>query len=122
MSVSGLAWKRGSAVVAWDSDGERIEKVYRGPVSSVCQLRDGGGLALVEPIDETGPNNAVVFNANGTVRFRVKPPLPTYQVQGFADMYYVKDELTAILVTPGRDFAVVVDGKTGECLRTYETR
>ncbi|MBN1910399.1 MAG: hypothetical protein JW818_11710 [Pirellulales bacterium] len=122
MSINGLAWQRGSAVVIWDCDGERIEKAYRGPVTSVCPLRDGDGLALVEPIDETGPNNAVVFNADGTVRFRVKPPLPTQQVQGFADMYYVKDELTAIMVTPGRDFAVVVDDKTGEYLRIYETR
>ena len=77
---------------------------------------------MVEPINETGPNNAIVFNADGAARFRVQLPFPTYQVQGFAYMYYVNEELTAIIITPGCDFAVVVDERTGEAIRTYETR
>ncbi len=122
MGISHLSWQRSSAVVSWYCEGRRVEKAYRKPIASVCALRDGFGIALVEAIDESGPHNAVVFDSDGAIRFRVGLPFPEYQVQGFADMYYVRDELTAILVTPGRDFAVVVDDKTGKCLRTYETR
>jgi hypothetical protein len=122
MAVSRLIWQRGSAVASWYCEGRRVEKAYRKPIASVCELHGGCGVALVEAIEESGPSNAVVFDDDGGVRFRVDIPLPHYQVQGFADMYYIKDELTAILVTPGRDFAVVIDSQTGKCMRTYETR
>jgi hypothetical protein len=122
VNVSDLRWERGSTVVSWLAEGRRVEKAYSRPIASVCELHEGCGVALVEAIEESGPHNAVVFNADGSTRFRLGLPLPDYQVQGFADMYYVEQELTAILVTPGRDFAVVIDDNTGECLRTYETR
>ncbi len=122
MSIGNLIWRRGSASVSWDWEGVKIEKVYCKPLASVCGLHDGCGVALVESIEESGPHNPVVFDADGSTRFRVGLPFPEFQVQGFADMYYVKEELTAILITPGRDFAVVLDDKTGQCLRTYETR
>ena len=122
MSVNHLNWQRGSAVVSWYCDGQRIEKAYREPLRSVCELRGGDGVAVVEAVGESGPRNAAVFDDDGGIRFRVEPAFPDYQVQGFSDMYYVNDELTAILLTPGRDFAVVVNPQTGKHLRVYETR
>lgn len=41
---------------------------------------------------------------------------------GFADAYYVNDQLTAIFVTSARDFAFVIDESSGRVIRTYETR
>lgn len=122
VSIVNLQWSRPSNSVSWVYGTAVVTKSYSHFISSVNLLRDRLGVAIAEPMEHSAPRNAVIFNADGSERCRVELPFPDYQVQGFADMYYVQDELTAILVTPGRDFAVVVDESTGKCLRSYETR
>ena len=122
VSIVNLQWSRPSKSVSWAYGGTIVSKSYSYPIASVNLLRGGSGAAIVEPIEHSGPRNAVIFNADGSERCRIELPFPDSQVQGFADMYYIQDELTAVAVTPGRDFAVVVDASNGKCLRSYETR
>jgi hypothetical protein len=62
------------------------------------------------------------LNADGSLRFRLQLPLKDGSVYGFDQMYYVNDELTAIVAVTGRDFAYVVDEQCGGYMRNYETR
>jgi len=71
---------------------------------------DGGELA------------AVVFNGDGTERFRLKFPLPEPYGNCFDQIYYVGEKLTAFANLRGNDFAYELNPQTGEVLKTYETR
>jgi hypothetical protein len=122
ITISDLKLMLNRISISWSYGLQTITKRYQFPVLSANVLRDGRGVAVVESMSESAPRNAVVFNGDGTERFRVMSPLSEDQVQGFSDFYYVGSELTAILTCPGRDFAVVVDELSGKCMRFYETR
>ena len=125
--LSEFSWTFNSPVVSWFFCGQRIVKEYAYPLMSANVLRDGTGVAVVEPYKVPGssePNrkNAVIFNADGTERVRLGFPIPETEVYWFNDFYYIGEELTAILLIPGHDWALVVDESTGKYLRRYETR
>jgi len=120
MATLSIAWSIGDDVVRWTHGSTVIEKRYEGEIGSAVALQDSSGVAVVEPANHGGLN-AVVFNADGTERFRVEPPVLVRHV-AFQQMYYVRDELTAIAITRGNDWAAVVDESTGDQIRAYETR
>jgi len=122
ISITNLQTSQDSKAISWSYGSASITKSYRFPVACANVLNDGHGVAVVESIEESGPRNAVVINGDGSERCRIASPLPEHETQGFADMYYVAGELTAIVVSAGRDFAAVIDEATGRCLRSYETR
>ncbi len=118
--VADFEWALGQTSTHWWCDGQRVDKLYDFEIGSAVVLEDSSGIAIVEPPRPDGLN-AVVYNADGSVRFRVPPPQPDRHV-AFQQMYYVRDELTAVAITRGNDWAVVVDAATGDVARTYETR
>lgn len=122
ISITNLETSADSKTVSWTFGSTSITKSYATPIVRVNLLNDGHALAIVESMEESAPRNAVVLNGDGSERFRIVSPLPDHHSQGCADIYYVNGELTAIQVSPGRDFAVVVDERNGRCLRWYETR
>jgi len=120
--VGNLRWTVGSKVVEWDAEGSQHRVEYEKPIRSAVALRDRSGIAVVEPLIKYGESNAVILNADGSLRFRLQLPLKGGSVYGFDQMYYVNDELTAIVAVTGRDFAYVVDEQSGLYSRNYETR
>jgi hypothetical protein len=122
MPVGDVRWNIGSNVVEWDLDGSQRRLEYEKPIRSVVALRDRSGIAVIEPLITYCQSNAVILNADGSLRFRLELPVKAGSVYGFDQMYYVNDELTAILALTGRDFAYVVDEQSGGYTRHYETR
>jgi hypothetical protein len=122
MPVSDVQWNIGSNVVEWNLDGSQRRLEYEKPIRSAVALRDRSGIAVIEPLITYGQSNAVILNADGSLRFRLELPVKDGSVYGFDQMYYVNDELTAILALTGRDFAYVVDEQSGSYIRHYETR
>lgn len=96
--------------------------MYHFPVRVANLLEDKTGVAVVEPFEEKGRDNAVVFNADGSERFRLKFPLPEPHGNYYFDFYYVMGRLTAFANLRGTDFAYELNPQTGEVLKTYETR
>jgi hypothetical protein len=122
MPVGDVRWNIGSNVVEWNLDGSQRRLEYEKPIRSVVALRDRTGIAVIEPLFTYGQSNAVILNADGSLRFRLELPVKDGSVYGFDQMYYVNNELTAILALTGRDFAYVVDERSGGYTRHYETR
>ncbi len=122
MSISDLQWTVGAESLSWVVDGVRISHEYDKPLRSAVTLRDGSGVAVVEPLMSYGESNAVILNADGSLRFRLRMQANDGTVYGFDQMYYVDGELTAIFAVTGRDFAYVVDEANGTYIRHYETR
>jgi hypothetical protein len=122
MKLDKVRWSVGSNVVEWDVNESQLRIAYEKPIRSAVALRDRSGIAIVEPLVTFGEDNAVILNADGSIRFRLHLPFKDGSVYGFDQMYYVNDELTAIVAVTGRDFAYVVDEQRGGYKRHYETR
>lgn len=119
--VQRFQWTLGDRVIRWRWGEEEITKEFSDEIGSALVLRDASGVAVVAPDADLGPSNAVIYEANGAERARVALPRPDQHVM-FQQMYYVGDELTAIAITRGSDWAAVVDPWSGRSVRTYETR
>jgi len=122
LTVSELKVSSDRQLVSWSYGGWTVTKSFRFPVQSCNVLHNCDGIAIVESMSESGRSNAVVLNADGSERFRLTPQIHASSAQGFGSMYYIADELTAILVCPGRDFAVIINEADGSWVRWYETR
>lgn len=121
-TITDFKWVYDSPAVSWFYDGRLVNKTYRFPVRSAVPLKDGTGIAIVEPFEEKGRENAVVFNGDGTERFRLKFPLPEPYGNCYDQIYYVEDKLTAFANLRGNDFAYELDQRTGAVLKSYESR
>jgi len=124
MRARRLSW-RDPARISWidESSGVSVLKEYFAPVKGAVLLRDGSGVAIVEPDDAGGKGDVAILNADGAERFRIGVPVRDgLSVIGFDQLYYVGVELTAVVSFVGRDFAYVIDPETGRFTRSYETR
>jgi hypothetical protein len=119
--ISELQWDLNSPTVSWNGEKGTVVRSYSAPIKSVCSLRDGRRVAVVEPEFQSQISNAVVFEESGEEVFRV-PPAKFGSNALFGDVYYVANELTFICLYPERDVAIVVDEADGTVLREYETR
>jgi hypothetical protein len=96
-----------------------ITKSFTARPSRALVLNDGSGVVVVEPRRNGGSNSLVIFNSDGSERFRMGVP---DEGRAFHDVYYVGEELTAIVAFLTVDFAYVLDSTTGEVVRSYEIR
>ncbi len=99
--LTDFCWRADSDSVEWAFAARRIKKSYPFPIRSAITLLDNTGVALVEPNEVSKPNNAVIFNADGSERFRVMHPGQGAD-GGFDQIYYVRHELTAFAGQQGR--------------------
>lgn len=118
MTVSDLENPDNAEYVRWRSNGSSVEKRYDRPARAAA-LASGSGVLVVEPTSY--PNNAVIYNANGSMRSRLHNPDPQEGQSAFIDVYYINDELTVILGSRSGQMACVFD-ESGVLLRSYETR
>jgi hypothetical protein len=121
-ALSNFRWDYDSKVVLWECCGKNISKEYEFPIRSAVMLDDGSGVAVVEPFETSGRNNAVVFNSDGSERFRLTFPLPEPYGNCYDQMYYVSDKLTAFANVRGNDWGYVLDQATGRVLESFESR
>ena len=104
--------------VEWTHAGKRILKHYPGPAYAIV-LASQDGVLIVEP---TGaPNNAVIYNPDGTERVRLRNPMVHAGAIAFSYPYYSDGELTVNSAIPGLEFACVFD-ETGQLQKVFETR
>jgi hypothetical protein len=113
MSIKNLTWD-GTDRVLWSlDDGGRAERRWKLRPQSVTLLRDLSGFLVVESINESGAGNLVIVNANGTERFRPRPPTVPGSTYGFAYGGYEGDRLVVVVASVGGDLAMEVDPQSG---------
>lgn len=120
MAVNAFSWLPHSSDVTWLNGNDLVRLCYARPIPRALPLLDGSGVAIVEPHEDVGPNNAIVVDANGALRFRIA--LPRDGRSWFGDIYYIDVELTVIEWRGGTDFAHVVDEQSGRLVRSRESR
>lgn len=125
-------WSLGDTTVRWSGPAGDVEKVYALPPRSVLAWEEGGhsSVLVVEALDFapfTPSDNAVVYGADGSERFRLRPPRElTYEASdmgGFHDAFAQGGRPLLIMVTRNAgDFHGRIDLETGEIVDTNTWR
>ncbi|HEX7452078.1 MAG TPA: hypothetical protein VF294_07325, partial [Polyangiaceae bacterium] len=83
------------------------------------RLKSGTGVAVVE--DCGMPDNAVIYNEDGSLRVRLINADPRYGQTIFDSVYYSDAELTVVVRGAGMQTSCVFD-EDGNLIRKYESR
>ena len=106
MTISRTRGLEGARVISWEANHQQIVKHYQNSASGVV-LKDQCSVLLIEPINR--PDNAVIYNEDGSEKRRIKNPLGERGAFGFTEGGYEGQELTLIIRIPGSEFAYVLD-------------
>jgi hypothetical protein len=120
--ISGFKWDSGSWHVGWRDRGRYVMKQYMYPIQKALPLRDGSAVAIIEPYEIAGRDNAVVFNADGSERFRLKFPRPRPFGCCYTNVYYEGDDLYVYTVGQDVDLRYRLNERTGELGNGIESR
>lgn len=97
--------------ICWLYQGQRTCKQYGHVLLGYECLPDNTGILVLEPYQEAGSNNAVIFNTDGSERWR----LPYTKESGtgvfFDRVGMTQGKLKVIAIVDNRDVGFVVDWK-----------
>lgn len=127
-----VAWTRGDTTVRWSGPAGNVEKQYELPPRIVLPWReyDKTMVLVVEALDSTPftpTDNAVVYWADGSERFRLQPPRDLVgdpnAVEGFYSAFPQDGRPLMIIATrTAGDFQGRIDLETGEIVDTNTWR
>ncbi|MFD5622221.1 hypothetical protein [Streptomyces yangpuensis] len=127
-----VTWAPGDTVVRWSGPAGRVTKHYDRPPQDVMAWReDDATLVLVVEAIDTAPfapsDNAVVFRADGSERFRLEPPRDLVCTPGDVHGFYlaVPQDGRPLMIMATRnagDFQGRIDLETGEIVDTNTWR
>jgi hypothetical protein len=118
--ITDLFIQEDKCLVIWMCDGLMIRKPYLHPVVAVF-FGDNRKILIVEPDSSKSPNNAVIYNGDGSEYIRIINP---YENQGaicFSDAYEVKGKLNLFFMCKNAYYGCLVD-EFGTVSNIYETR
>jgi len=98
----------------WKYNGEMKEKQFLHKMNSGIELLDKSGFAVVGSLEEFGKSNAMLMNADGTIRAQLRIPENLSDAICFYEIYYVYQELTGFIACRYVDFSCAIDESTGE--------
>lgn len=119
MAVKEFELAAGGRTVRWRFKGQQIDKTYEGPIEATV-LSDASGVLIVEP-GMNRPDNALIFNGDGSPRLRISNPFTYSGAVCFSDVGYEGGELTLISQIKARQMACVIS-EDGHHVRQYEIR
>ncbi|MFC9293129.1 hypothetical protein ACFTWH_01430 [Streptomyces sp. NPDC057011] len=127
-----VTWTQGNTTVRWSGPAGDVEQRYEKPPQDVMAWQENGDtfVLVVEAINGapfTPSDNAVVYRADGTERFRLHPPrdLPADpdDVHGFYTAFPQGGRPLLVMVTRNAgDFQGRIDLETGEIVDTNTWR
>lgn len=127
-----VTWARGETTVRWSGPAGDVEKSYALPPQDVMAWReyDETLVVVVEALDTapfTPSDNAVVYRADGSERFRLRPPRDlVYEpsdIHGFYSAFPQDGRPLMIMGTRNAgDFQGRIDVETGEIVDTNTWR
>ncbi len=85
-------------------------------------LPNNSGIIVLEPYEEVGPNNAVIYNIDGTVRWKLPYPKETSSGICFDRVGFSKGELNVIAVIKNRDVGFIVDWENYKYKEIFSAR
>jgi len=104
----------------WKSNGLDYKHVSATPIVAV-PLKDKTGILLVDPASQEAPHNAVILNADESMRIRIRNPKETDGAICFSDAYYINEKLTLFIAFRTEQMGCVIDSH-GNVEKVFESR
>lgn len=120
--ITNLQWNTNENGIVWRYDSKTYKIDTLKPPFSVIKLVDSKTLAIVFSNEEYGINNAYLYDAKGNIKCRLEIPNTIKDAICFYEIYYMLDELNAIIVTRAIDYACVINESTYEYERIHITK
>ncbi len=95
--------------ICWSYQGRQICKQYGHTLLGYECLPDDTGILVLEPHQEAGSNNAVIFNADGSERWRLPYTKKSGEGIFFDRVGVTQGKLKVIAIVGNRDVGFVVD-------------
>jgi hypothetical protein len=92
------------AIVEWSWEGRNIQKKYNHPLGKALLTKDLMGIVIIASTKDEPAENAAIYNADGSVKFRLKVPFDQPSNYSFYDIYYIDDHLNIILWSSVGDY------------------
>ena len=99
----------GGKEISWDYGGKKVKKSYSDVLMGYEILPDDSGIVLLEPVTQVGAENAVIYNTDGTQRWRLPFPPDIGTGLLFDQVGMSAGELIVIGIVNGRDIKFLVD-------------
>jgi|SRR5581483_7913226 len=104
-----LRWTTGTTSVTWTYRHASVSKNYPAPPQTVAVWADPPSIIVVESQtdEQPRPDNAVVYNPDGSARLRLRPPVLSTEPSRYIGFYGVWAEpggLVAVFTTRADDF------------------
>lgn len=108
--------------ICWVNNSVSRCKEYINLIMGYEILPDGSGFIVLEPYQDAGKNNAVIYNIDGTERWRL--PFTNKSGEGvyFDRVGIVEGELNVIAIIDNRDVGFIVDYNKNEYKNIYSSR
>jgi hypothetical protein len=108
--------------VTWFVGNKQVKITFHN-YGIVCLLFDMSGIAVVEFHDSTaGKTKAYILNADGTTRFKIRPPTEMLANSHFYDVYYINKDLCFLFYVDGEDMRMAINDSNGTIISVQKTR
>ena len=119
-TISNFVCTQDNEIVSWIYDNRPIIKKFDAKIFAEC-FKENDAVVVVIRSKKDFPNNAIIFNPDGTEKTKVMNPLVNGGSLGFSDVYFVKGSLALVSMGKMRQHLCVID-KDGTILSISETR
>jgi hypothetical protein len=120
MSITCFQCSQDNNIVEWSYSGGKVKKEF--PVNIYSEKLEGfNGVVVIYLSKDKAPNNADIYNADGTLYKNIINPVSQASGSMFTDLYYVKGKLLMIINDNIYNFSCVLDS-SGDIHELHETR
>jgi hypothetical protein len=91
------------------------------PFQSATYVEEPASVIVVEALELSALNNAVVYDPDGSVRLRLSPPA-LRNIIGFDQVFVSGNDLVTVVATRGAQFQGDLDLRTGELSNVRDWR
>ncbi len=108
--------------ISWKYNGRPLKKKYNEPLMGYEILPDNSGILLLEPHNIVGNKNAVIYDLDGSERWRLNYTKESGEGQLFDRVGLSNGELIVVAIISNRDVLFVLDINACNYLRVSTTR
>lgn len=118
--ITNVKFENDGKTISWEYQGLPITKSYDFNAYFVVSKKNDY-IVVVEPDNSFSPDNAVIFNPDGSEKKRITNPCRDKGAICFGDIYYVLDNITLISICNAAYYACKMNND-GDIVKIYETR
>ncbi|MCW8932603.1 MAG: hypothetical protein OQL19_20510 [Gammaproteobacteria bacterium] len=117
-----ISIKNSGKKICWEINSQQTCKEYKSTIMGYEVLPENYGIIILEPYEDVGPNNAIIYNLDGTLRWKLPYTKESDTGICFDRIGFSNGKLTIIAIIKNRDVGFIVDWKNCKYLDIFSSR